>query len=107
MDSSSLRRLEKKRESLEEKLRPLRMEIPPFRLVHAEKIREALKPTIEAAARTVFVALAEFTEALATLNSCEEEVERAGGQPSYVHAPRELGAIEFRVRRLAGLKDGQ
>jgi hypothetical protein len=63
--------------------------------------------TIEAAARTVLVALKEFTIALATLNSCEEEVKRAGGQPSYVHAPRELGAIEHRARTLAGLKDGQ
>jgi hypothetical protein len=100
MTGESFRRLRGPAPYANSPLSSIRMEIRPLRLAHAEKIREALQPTIEAAARAIISTLAEFNAAVTVLNSYESEFDQAGGEARYVRLPANFGAIEHHARSL-------
>jgi hypothetical protein len=78
------------------------MEIRAHRDEHSARVRKALAPQIESAARMMVEALAEFNAAVNLINSAQTEIEIAGGQADFVRPPI-LGPLECYARALAGL----
>jgi hypothetical protein len=102
-NDKAIRLLEKTREATEDKLRPLRMEVRGHREGHSTRVREALAPQIESAAMAMVASLAEFNVAVTLINAAETEIERAGGEPSFIRLPYDIGSLEHYARSLAGL----
>jgi hypothetical protein len=100
LNDKAIRLLEKTREAIEETLRPLRMEIRGHREGHSTRVREALLPQIESAARTMVEALSGLTAAATLINAAETEIERAGGDPSFIRLPYDIGSLELYARQL-------
>jgi hypothetical protein len=97
----NITRLERERVAIEDRLRPLKMEIRAHRNEHSIRVRKALAPQIESAARMLVDALAGFNEAVTAINAAESEIEIAGGEPSFIRPPM-LGPLECYVRGLVG-----
>jgi hypothetical protein len=106
-NDSAIRKLEKRREKIENELRPLCMQIQPYRDIHAAAVAAALQPVRRDKARLFLRLSAELSAAAQYLNDCENAIEAAGGQVSYDRIQTNYGHAEFRARQLAGLKEGQ
>jgi hypothetical protein len=102
MNDKTINRLAKTCEAVEDKLRPLQMEVRGHRDEHSTRVHEALAPQIESGARMMVAALAEFNAAVNVINAAETEIERAGGAADFIRLPLEVGSLENYARGLAG-----
>jgi exonuclease VII large subunit len=103
LNDKEIRRAEEKRKGIEELLNALLREIRPHRAEHASRVAGALRGMVKGAALRMISALAEFNEAVTLINSAQSEVERVGGEPSFISLPRDIGTLEHHARSLVGL----
>jgi hypothetical protein len=94
----NIRVLEKTRVAVEDKLRPLRMEVRAHRDAHSKAIIEALRPQGIEAARAIIDGLNTFVTAAQKFNMCQDEIERAGGEPERICIAGIIGSYEFFAR---------
>jgi chromosome segregation ATPase len=106
-NDSAIRKLEKRREKIENELRPLRMQVRHHCDAHAAAVAAALQPVRRDKARLFLRLSAELSAATQYLNDCESAIDAAGGQVSYDRIQTNYGHAEFRARQLAGLEGGQ
>jgi hypothetical protein len=97
-NDKNIRLLEKSREAVEDKLRPLRMEVRAHRDEHSKAVIEALRPQGVEAAKAIIDGLNTFVTAAQKFNWCQDEIERVGGSPERICVAAIIGAYEYFAR---------
>jgi hypothetical protein len=98
LHDKNISRLEKSREAIENKLRPLRLEGRGHRDEHSTRVRDALRPQGAEAAKAIIEGLDSFVSAVQIFNMCQDEIERAGGEPERICIAAIIGAYEHFAR---------
>jgi ElaB/YqjD/DUF883 family membrane-anchored ribosome-binding protein len=100
-NDSAIRKAAKRREKIEETLRPLRMQVRPLRDELAVRVRAALAPSRREHAGIALRALAQLAAATAYLDACEDVVGAIAGFPSFDRFQTNQGLLELRLRQIA------
>lgn len=98
LNDEKIRRADKRREGVEERLNTFLRERRPHRDTHSKAVIEALRPQGVEAAKAMIEGLHVFVAAAQRFNACQEEIARAGGEPQRVYIPANIGALEHFAR---------
>jgi uncharacterized protein YdcH (DUF465 family) len=101
-NDKSISKLEKERVSIEDKLRPFKMEVRAHRDAHSKAVAEELTPMCKEAAHAIIEGLDRFVTAAQKFNACQDEIERVGGEPQRIYIAAIIGAYEHFARCFLG-----
>jgi hypothetical protein len=93
--------LETEQQAIVASLQGLRREVIAGRGVHSVLVREALTPTVAAAAELGYRAAIALEEAMATLSQVNRELQQVSGEPIFIPYT-DLRSLVARLARLAG-----
>jgi hypothetical protein len=97
-NDKAISKLGKTREAVEDKLRPLRMEVRGHRDEHSKAVIEALRPQGVEAVKAIIEGINTFVTAAQKFNWCQDEIERVGGSPERIYIAAIIGAYEHFAR---------